>query len=40
MNVDLDSQLLNDISWGDGLTYIALGLAIYIAVRIINKYTR
>ena len=40
MNVNLDAQLLNDISWGDGLTYIGLALAVYVAVRIINKYTR
>ncbi len=40
MDVNLDAQLLNDISWGDGLTYIGLALAVYVAVRIINKYTR
>ena len=36
MDVNLDAQLLNDISWGDGLTYIGLALAVYVAVRIIN----
>ena len=40
MDVNLDAQLLNDICWGDGLTYIGLALAVYVAVRIINKYTR
>ena len=40
MDVNLDAQLLNDISWGDGLTYIGLALAVYVAVRLINKYTR
>ena len=40
MDVNLDAQLLNDISWGDVLTYIGLALAVYVAVRIINKYTR
>jgi hypothetical protein len=40
MDLNLDAQLLNDISWGDGISYIILGLAVYITVRIINKYTR
>ena len=33
----ITADLLNDISWFDGIIYIILGLIIYVAVRYINK---
>ena len=36
----LNAELLNNVSWEDGLIYIGLGLAVYVIIRLINKYTR
>jgi len=33
----ITADLLNDISWFDGIVYIVLGLGVYTAIRIINK---
>ena len=33
----ITADLLNEISWFDGIMYIILGLIIYAAVRYINK---
>ena len=33
----ITADLLNEISWFDGIIYIILGLIIYAAVRYINK---
>ena len=35
--IDITADLLNSISWEDGIIYIILGLIIYAAVRYINK---
>jgi hypothetical protein len=36
----ITADLLNEISWFDGSVYILLGLAVYVAVRYINKKIR
>ncbi len=33
----ITADLLNDISWFDGIMYIILGLVVYSAIRYINK---
>ena len=33
----ITADLLNDISWFDGIMYIILGLVVYTAIRYINK---
>lgn len=33
----ITADLLNNISWTDGIIYIALALCVYAAVRWINK---
>ncbi len=33
----ITADLLNDISWFDGIMYIILGLVIYALVKYINK---
>ena len=33
----ITSDLLNDISWFDGIMYIILGLVVYALIRYINK---
>jgi hypothetical protein len=32
----ITAELLNDISWVDGIIYILLGIGIYITIRYIN----
>lgn len=36
----ITADLLNNISWFDGIVYIILGLAVYAAVRWINTKIR
>jgi hypothetical protein len=33
----ITAELLNDISWLDGIIYILLGLGVYATIRYINK---
>ena len=33
----ITADLLNNISWEDGIIYIVLGLIVYAAIRYINK---
>ena len=33
----ITADLLNEISWEDGIIYIILGLIVYVAIRYINK---
>ena len=33
----ITADLLNEVSWFDGIMYIILGLIVYTAIRYINK---
>jgi len=35
--MNITSELLNNISWEDGIIYIILGLLVYIAKKYIDK---
>jgi len=35
--IDITSDLLNSISWEDGIIYIILGLLVYTAKKYIDK---
>jgi len=36
----ITAELLNDISWFDGIVYIILGLGIYAIIKYINNIFR